>query len=535
MSTKSATRRNRGRRLALPIAALALTAVVAACGTSTSDTGSSSVSGAKSSSDASAVINWGYTNDEPDWDPVVVGATSATQLLSTIYEPLFTLNAQGHLEPALATGYKFNSAGTQIVVTLRPGLTFQDGSPVNAAAVAYNVHRIQTQTNSALKADWEEVQSTKVLNNLQIQLNLKEPDFQFPFILANRSSLLASEKAAKANLNGLNSDDPVGAGPFKVVKLIPGSSVTLEKWPGYWDAKDVHIDRINLSLNVDPATVLSGLQTGVYNFVTSLPNQDVALAKQDGLNVVADTARGWSADFVSLNLNKAPFNNPLVVQAVQYAINREQFVKELTFGLGTASVQPFPPSSPAYDPALNSEWPYKYDPAKAKELLAKAGYKPGSLSIDIDAIASFFSSLTEVLQQQLAAVGITSHIDLQNITQFYDGYYGKTDNLALYGYVGRDSQLEALDEHFSPDGILNLSAPRITPQYAAARQKVLKLPIGSPGYESALQNATKVGVETGSTITLFTQPQPYVTTKAFSAFPVVDGSFRWNGLTINGK
>jgi len=534
------------RMFGLPIAVLALGAALAACGGSGSNSSASTAGGSTvssgsttgatsvSASDASAVVNWAYPGDEPNWDPVVVGATSATQLLSTIYEPLFTLNAQDQIEPALATGYTYNSAGTAVTITLRPSLTFQDGSPVNAQAVAYNINRIATQTNSALKADWAEVASTTVLNNLQLQLNLKEADYQIPYILANRSSLLASEQAAQSNVKALDTNNPVGAGPFKVVKLIPDSSVTLEKWPGYWDAKDIHVSKIVISLNVDPATVLSGLQTGVYNFVTNLPNQDVTLAQKDGLKVVADTARGWGAYFLSLNVNKPPFNNPLVVQALNYAINRQQLVNELGFGLATASVQPFPPSSPAYNASLESSWPYNYNPTKAKALLAQAGYKPGSLNIDLDAISSNFSSATEAVQQQLAAVGIKTTINLQTVTQFYDGYYGKTDSLTLYGYVGRDSKLEALDEHFSPSGILNLSAPTEAPQYSAARQAVLGLPLTSSGYEAALQNATKVGVLTGSTITLFSEPSAYVTTKAFSDFPVVDGSFRWNGVTING-
>jgi peptide/nickel transport system substrate-binding protein len=535
-------------KFALPAAVLTLGTLLAACGNTgskaasspgtTADSSASSPATtaiASSDSSGSTVVNWAYTNDEPSWDPVVVGATSATQLLSTIYEPLFTLNAAGQLEPALATGYTYNSTGTAVTITLRPGLTFQDGSPLNAQAVAFNVNRIETQTNSALKADWGEVASTTVLSPTQIRLNLKQADYQIPYVLANRSSLLASEQAATTNLNGLNTNDPIGAGPFKVVKFVPGSEVSLVKWDGYWDAKDIHVDKVNIFLNVDPATVLSGLQTGVYNFVTNLPNQDVALAKSDGLKVVTDTARGWGAYFLSLNVNKAPFNNPLVVKAFQYAVNRQQFVSETTFGLGTASVQPFPPSSPAYNPSLESSWPYPYNPALAKQALAQAGYKPGQLSVDIDAISGAFNADVELLQQQLSAVGIKSNIVLQTVAQFYTGYYGKTDSLALYGYVGRDSKLEALDEHFSPSGILNLSAPDISPQYAAAREQVLGLAIDSPGYETALQAATKAGVLNGSTITLLTEPQAYATTKGFSEFPVVDGSFRWNGVTINGQ
>jgi peptide/nickel transport system substrate-binding protein len=418
---RTQTPRRLMRLLAMLIAALATTIVLAAC-TSSGDSTLSTGSGGGAA--GSGVINWAYTSDFPSWDPVVVGATSATQVLSLIYEPLFTLNAQGQILPALATGYKYNSAGNQITITLRPGLTFQDGSPLNAEAVAYNVHRIQAQPNSALKALWQDVASATVIDATNVRLNLKETDYQIPFILANRSSLLASEKAAQANASLLNTNAPVGAGPFKVVTLIPGSSVTLEKWDGYWDAKDIHVNRVTISLSVDPSTVLSGLQTGVYNFSTTFPAQDVALAKSDGLNVAASTVRGWGATFLSLNVNKAPFNNPKVFQAIQYAVNRQQFVNELTFGLGTPSAQPFPSTSPAYNPALEGE--YTYDPAKARQLLAAAGYKPGALTIELDAISSSFNAATELLQQQLQAVGINLKIILQTVGQFYTGYYGKT-------------------------------------------------------------------------------------------------------------
>jgi peptide/nickel transport system substrate-binding protein len=483
------------------------------------------------SSAASGTINWGYYADQPDWDPVVVGATSATQLLSLIYEPLFTLNPKGQIEPALATSYKYNSKGTAVTITLRKGLTFQDGSPLNAQAVAFDINRAKTQTNSALTADYAAIKSETVLNATQLRLNLNQVDYQIPFILANRTSLLASEKAAKANLSGLNSNDPVGAGPFKLVKLVPDSELTVEKWSGYWDAKDIHVQTVNLFLQVNPSTVLSGLESGVYNFVTSLPPQDIALARKDGLRVVANSAAGWAADFLSLNFNKAPFKNPLVVQAVEDAINRKQLVSQLGFGVATASVQPFPTTSPAYNPSLSSL--YSYNPTKAKQLLKKAGYKPGQIQLTIDVIASLNTGGPELIQQQLKAVGINATIDPQTITAFYAGYYGKTDTTAFYGYVGRDSKVEALNEHYGSTGILNLSAPRESPQFAAAEQKLLGISITAPGYEAALQNLTKIGVETGSTVTLFTEPFAYATTKAFSPFPLIDGVFRWNGLTVS--
>jgi len=297
------------------------------------------------------------------------------------------------------------------------------------------------------------------------------------------------------------------------------------------DAKDIHVKQVNLSLQVNPSTVLADLQSGVYNFVTSLPVQDVSLAKKEGFDVVSNQAAGWAADFVSLNVNKPPFNKPGVVEALQDAINRKQFVSQLGFGLATPSVQPFPTTSPAYDPALNSV--YSYDPTKAKALLAKAGYKPGSIHLTLDVISTLNTGGPELLEQQLQKVGIDLTIDPQTVTGFYAGYYGKTDTITYYGYVGRDSKVEALNEHFGSTGILNLSAPHESPQFAAAEQKVLGTSSTAPGYEAALQNLTKVGVETGSTVTVYTSAQPYVTTKSFSGFPLIDGVFRWNGVTVS--
>jgi peptide/nickel transport system substrate-binding protein len=530
-------RRLAGRRAVVPIAVMFAAALLAAC-TSSSGTGSSaSGSNGGSSVDAAGdggVINWAYTSDQPNWDPVVVGATSATQLLSTIYEPLFTLTPDGKIAPALAESYKYNSTGTAVTITLKSGLKFQDGSPVNAAAVAFNVHRIQTQTNSALKSLWQDVASATAVDDTHVLLKLKSVDYQIPYILANRSSLLASEQAAK-NPNKLNTQLPVGAGPFKVVSYTPGSEMTVEKYDGYWDAKDIHVQTVHIFLTVDPATLLQGLQTGQYNFAPGLPAQDVKGAEAAGLNVSTSTAHGWGVEFLNLNINQAPFNNPHVVKAVQYAINRQQLVSQLTFGLGTADYQEVPTVSPLYNPALNSSV-FPYDPAAAKQELKEAGIAPGSLTINLDFQGSL-SAPAELVQQQLQAVGINLKLVSQQVNQFYAGFYAnaqdkKTDSFTLYGWVGRDSKLATLDDQFSSTGIINLSAPTTSAGYTAARDKVRETPLTSPDYKSVLQAAELEAVKGGSNIFLYSTPSIYATAKGWSAFPAIDGSFRWNDLTV---
>jgi peptide/nickel transport system substrate-binding protein len=531
-------RRRLRRRALVPAGLMAAAALLAAC-TSASGNGSSASGSAGGASVAAAgdngVINWAYFSDQPNWDPVVVGATSATQLLSTVYEPLFTLTPDGSIAPALAQSYKYNAAGDELTITLKSGLTFQDGSPVNAAAVAFNVHRIQTQGNSALKALWQDIASATALDSTHVLLKLKSVDYQIPYILANRSSLLASQTAAE-NPNKLNTQLPVGAGPFKVVSYTPGSEITLQKWAGYWDARDIHVQTVHIFLNVDPATLLQGLQTGQYNFATNLPAQDISAAKAAGLNVSTDPAHGWGVEFLNLNVNQAPFNNPHVVKAVQYAINRQQLVSQLTFGQGTPAYQEVPSVSPLYNPALNASV-FPYDPAKAKQELAAAAIAPGSLTIELDFQGSL-SAGAELVQQQLQAVGINLKLVSQQVNQFYAGFYAnaagkKTDSLTFYGWVGRDSKLATLDDQFSSAGILNLSAPTTSAGYVAARDKVRETPLDSPAYKAALQAAELEAVAGGTNIFLYSTPSIFATGKGWSAFPKIDGSFRWNGLTVS--
>ena len=533
------SRRPKWRRAVVPIAAMLAAALLAACsgssGTGSSASGSSGGSSVAAATGDDGVINWAYTQDQPNWDPVVVGATSATQLLSTIYEPLFTLTPSGTIAPALAESYKYNSAGTAVTITLKSGLKFQDGSPVNAAAVAFNVNRIKTQTNSALKSLWQDVASATALDDTHVLLKLKSVDYQIPYILANRSSLLASEQAAK-DPNKLNTQLPVGAGPFKVVSYTPGSEMTVEKYDGYWDAKDIHVQTVHIFLTVDPATLLQGLQTGQYNFAPGLPAQDVKGAEAAGLNVSTSTAHGWGVEFLNLNINQAPFNNPHVVKAVQYAINRQQLASQLTFGLGAPDYQEVPTVSPLYNPALNSSV-FPYDPAQAKQELKEAGIAPGSLTIDLDFQGSL-SAPAELVQQQLQAVGINLKLVSQQVNQFYGGFYAnaqgkKTDSFTLYGWVGRDSKLATLDDQFSSTGIINLSAPTTSAGYTAARDKVRETPLNSPDYKSVLQAAELEAVAGGSNIFLYSTPSIYATAKGWSAFPAIDGSFRWNDLTVS--
>lgn len=195
---------------------------------------------------------------------------------------------------------------------------------------------------------------------------------------------------------------------------------------------------------------------------------------------------GFNASNLSLNTNKAPFDNEKVVDAVRYAINRQEFVDKLTFGYGSVTNQPFPKGYVAFDP--ESADAYAYDPAKAKKLLAESGHKPGDLKLNLVIPAE--DPQAEIVQAQLAKVGITVTIKIDK--NWATPFFAKDLTFSLYGTTGRDSAAQTLTAHFGPNGPLNLSSPYEPSGFEAAIAKVRRTPLDSPDYTKVLQAATRV-------------------------------------------
>jgi peptide/nickel transport system substrate-binding protein len=337
--------------------------------------------------------------------------------------------------------------------------------------------------------------------------------------------LVASPKAA-ADPTKLD-EFPVGAGPFIATKIIPGQEAIFKKNPGYWDAKDIHIQTVEVFDAPAPATVVAGLQTGVYNFADLAPSE-AAAAKAAGLDVFVQP--GLNSENISININKAPFKgDPKLVEAIRYAINRQQFVNQLTFGYGEATDEVFPPGSIGYNPADANLWPY--NPGKAKRLLAQADYKPNQLSLDLVIPAA--TPEAEIVQSQLGAIGIKVTITVN--PNWATPFFAKQLVFSLYGTTGRDSQTETLRDHFGADGVLNLSSPYEVAGFEAAVDKAEATPIGSPDYAANLQAATAAGLPSEALIFVYVAPNLFAKSKSISALPGEPGHVDFTGVTINGQ
>lgn len=498
----------RSKRWAAALAAVAL--------------GLSGCAGESAGTAGESTLRWALTLPA-HWDPVVSGSGAQFRVLSLAYASLTEIDEHGKAVPSLAKSWDYNDKGDQVTFHLRPNVKFSDGEPLNAAAVKAYLERAKTQENSALDGDLTSIKSVTAQGDLDVVIQLTQVDYQIPLLLGERVAQITSPKAAQdpAKLD----QSPVGAGPFVVTELVPGSHVYLKKNPDYWDAANIHIDRVELQTTPDSATIVSGLKTGVYDFANLTASQ-VKAAEAAGLDVVFQP--GFNASNISINVNKEPFTNPKVVDAVRYATNRQEFVDKITFGYGKPTNQPFPPGYLAFDQQSANLYPY--DPAKAKQLLAEAGYAPGQIKLDLVIAGQTYATASEIVQSQLNAVGfdITIKVD----PNWEKPFFAKDLTLSLYGTTGRESPVQTLTAHFGPQGPLNLSTPYQPEGFEKAVSLARSTPLDSPDYERNLQAATRAGMQSKALVFTYSQPNIFVKSKKVSALTPIPGQIHWAGLKV---
>lgn len=509
MSVRTTARRLRGSALGI-VLAVTLASTLTACG-----------DGASASGNGTVTLKWASSYFPTHWDPVVAGSGAQFRALALVHASLTRTDEQGRAVPDLAESWEYNAAGDEVTFHLRPGLTFTDGEPVDGAAVKAAIERAKEQKNSALFGDLTSIESVTA-DGLDVVVHLTQVDHQIPQLLGQRVLQVASPKAAQdpAKLD----QNPVGAGPFVVTQLIPGTKAVLQKNPDYWDAANIHIDKVELTSAPDTSTVVSGLQTGVYNFADIEPSQADA-AEKAGLDVFVQP--GFNASNISINVNKPPFDNDKVVDAVRHAINRQEFVDKLTFGYGEPTDQPFPEGYIAYDPQSKNRYPY--DPEKSRRLLREAGHQPGDIRLDL--VIPDADPQAEVVQSQLAAVGIT--VDIQVDKNWATPFFAKELTLSIYGTTGRDSAAQTLTAHFGPDGPLNLSTPYEPAGFEEAVAEVRQTPLDAPEYPQTLQAATRAGLESKALVFTYSSPNLFAKSPSISDLPGNPAHIDWTGVTIS--
>ncbi|MGY3491631.1 ABC transporter substrate-binding protein [Bradyrhizobium sp. USDA 4502] len=387
-------------------------------------------------------------------DPATGGAGSDHAFLFTMYDTLTewefdTLKPK----PGLAESWKFTDP-TTLVLNIRAGVTFHDGTPLDAEAVKFNLERNRSDAKSNIKADLLSVAAVEVTGPQQVTLKLKTPDTALPGILSDRAGMMVSPTALKAAEGGVVTRKPVGAGAYSFVSWADGEKIVVKRNEKYWKPERPLPDAIEISIIPELTTGARSVTAGQNDLIYQLPpRQKVIIERASSVKVVHGPTLYVFQIF--LNWAKPPFDNVKVRQALNFAIDRESFVKAALAGLAEPAYMNLPKAHWAYDAEVAKLYPY--DPDKARKLLAEAGFKEG-IPIEFGGYPDQDSvQRQEILIEQLRKAGINARFVNAPVAEASAAFFGPEKKGAglLSAWTGRPDPSLTYSLMFTKDAYYN--------------------------------------------------------------------------------
>lgn len=382
------------------------------------------------------------------FDPAL-GANYLSDYLDPAYQPLIVKEPNGTFAPGLATSWKYGRDNKSFSITLRPGVRFSDGTTMTAAGVKAWIMHEKTDPGGAGDGYFASLTSITVSGKLHLTLRFSTPtpNLEFDFSQVLEMGEIGSPKTIGTKKLDTTTD---GAGEYELdpAKTVTGETYTYVRNPYYWDKSAVHWKSIVIRVITNPSAALSALETGEVDVAGVQPITNAAAAKKAHLKVRAPLTlyMGLALE----NRGSGPLSNKLVREALNYAVNRTAIARVLGVGYGLPTDQMAVPGDDDYNPALKDY--YTYDPAKAKQLLAQAGYPNGfSLSV-LTLTAAQQNTTEELLQGELAAIGVTLQPTTETSVSQYETELATTTYPSITVSCGRLPASTMYQLIFGPDG-----------------------------------------------------------------------------------
>ena len=320
-------------------------------------------------------------------------------------EPLFRTDKTGKPVPWLAMDEIGDVAAKTLTLPLRKGVKFHDGSDFNAEAVKWNLD----QMLAAKRPGTETWKSIDIVDDYTVRINLTQWDNTITGNFTYMTGMIISPTAYKKNGQDWCENHPVGTGPFEFVSWQKDARTVYKKFPGYWQKGKPYLDGIEWTPMADQLTRQFSLRKGEIDLAIGIARKDLASMEKEGY-VVSRTRIGSGAYVLipdSANPN-SPFADIRVRQAVGYAIDTEAIVKGILYGEAEPTNQYAYKGHWGYNPSVIG---YPYNPAKAKQLLAEAGYTNGFKTKILYVTSADTDLLYTAVQGYLKAVGIDVELD----------------------------------------------------------------------------------------------------------------------------
>ncbi|TQE99172.1 MAG: ABC transporter substrate-binding protein [Spiribacter salinus] len=389
---------------------------------------------------------------DPDQSRTFVGRI----VYASLCDKLVDITPDLEIIPQLATDWEWSDDNTSITFTLREGVTFHDGTPLNADAVARNIERSQTLDESRRKSELTSVAGTEVLGEYEIRFDLSTPDATLLAQLADRSGMMMSPDAFDAAGADFGLA-PVCSGPFAFEERIAQDRITLTRFDDYWNADAINFDSVTFLPIPDTTVRLANLQSGDIDILERLAATDLEQARGDD-NIAIESAVSLGYQGLTFNVDNGdrgdnPWgNDPRLRQALSLAIGRDIINQVVFNGAFAAGNQPFPPNSPWYD--ADRPVPER-DVEGARALLEEAGFGDG-ITLEVQVPNTTVPlQLMQVVQSMASEAGINIEITSKEFATLLQDQSAGDFTASQIGWSGRVDPDGNIHQFMVTDGGLN--------------------------------------------------------------------------------
>jgi peptide/nickel transport system substrate-binding protein len=445
-----------------------------------------------------------------------------------IYAGLLRETTSGAYVPDLASSVTIPNS-TTIDIQMRPGLVYSNGTPLDAAAVKAGYERnLSNPHTGAGNAAMSDLSSIDVTGTESLVLHFSQAvASSFYPLLADQESFMAIPTGPST---GVPNTNVVGAGPFVLKSYSPGEKIVLVKNPKYWDANAIALSGITFVDVPSGPQQLNALESGLVD-VEGIPDADLPTVKNLTSIQTNSTFPDANYFFVPICKSSGPLANLKVRQALNYAVNRVAINDALLFGKGEPAWSLFPMSSDFYDRSLTGL--YAYDPKKAKELLAQAGYPHGFSTTIMALPEADTDQLATVLQAEWKQIGVSVQIvgTSNYVTDLYQDHKAAM-GLNPSGLPG----IEKLTTQFIPGSVGDICDYN-NPTLNAITNEIQALPPSSPKLKSAWVAAQDFVVK--NALGIYVVYSPNVTgasksVKNLQVIPYVGGVLNYWVVSVSG-
>ena len=356
----------------------------------------------------SSTVTIGATLAPPTLDLTRNAAAGIPEvLLYNVYEGLVKLDKAGKIKPLLAQSWTISKNGRVYTFKLHSGVHFQNGDPLTADDVVFSFERVlhpPPRHPHPHADDMAPVKTVQAVGPTTVRVTLKQRSHGWLYAMTGPAGVIFDPKAIPTLAT-----HPVGTGPYAFSSMVPQYSVTLTRNPSYWGTP-ASLDKIVFRYYTDPNALVNAELAGDIDIIDNVPEPEQMTQFSDPKKF--QIVQGLTNGKVLLSINNArtPLNKLLVRRAINYAIDRKALIKTAYAGYGKLIGTHSSPADPWYLDLANT---YPYDPAKAKKLLAQAGYAKGfSLTMQLPPV-NYAQQSGAFIQSELGQVGIK--VKIQNI------------------------------------------------------------------------------------------------------------------------